>query len=229
MYKIETHFHTTYVSHCGWLGAPALVKTYAAAGYDAIVVTDHYNRDTFPYIGVDLSAPGDKTPAFLEGVRRMRYDAEKYGILIYEGAELRFDESPNDFLLFGFPHELLADPEAVMRMGVAQFSQKCREAGAVLIQAHPFRNKCTIAPAHLIDGVEIVNPNPRHDSRDALARAFGEEHGLIMTGGSDCHRPGDECASGILSETLPKDSFAFAELLRSKRFSVIDPVAAPAD
>ena len=55
MYKIETHLHTTYISHCGWLGAQAIMKAYSAAGYDAICVTDHYNRDTFDYIEMDLS------------------------------------------------------------------------------------------------------------------------------------------------------------------------------
>ena len=25
MYRIETHLHTTYISHCGWLGAQAII------------------------------------------------------------------------------------------------------------------------------------------------------------------------------------------------------------
>ena len=29
MYKIETHLHTTYISHCGWLGAQAIMKAYS--------------------------------------------------------------------------------------------------------------------------------------------------------------------------------------------------------
>ena len=39
MYRIETHLHTTYISHCGWLGAQAIMKYYSACGYDAICVT----------------------------------------------------------------------------------------------------------------------------------------------------------------------------------------------
>lgn len=223
MYKIETHLHTTYISHCGWLGSQALMKAYAAAGYSAICVTDHYNRDTFPYIRLDLSAPGSKTDAFLEGFYRMKAEGEKYGITVYEGAELRFDESPNDYLLYGFHHELLADPEATMRMGLEAFAPKYRADGALLVQAHPFRGKCTPARADLIDGIEVLNLNPRHDSRNELAHAYAEEHGLIMTAGSDCHRPGDEGTSGILSETLPRDSFELAELLRSGKFELIEP------
>lgn len=32
MYRIETHLHTTYISHCGWLGAQAIMKYYSACG-----------------------------------------------------------------------------------------------------------------------------------------------------------------------------------------------------
>ena len=111
MYKIETHLHTTYISHCGWLGAQAIMKAYSAAGYDAICVTDHYNRDTFDYIEMDLSTPGSKTRDFLLGYHRLKREGEKYGIRVYAGAELRFDGSQNDYLLYGFHDELLADPE----------------------------------------------------------------------------------------------------------------------
>ena len=61
LYKIETHLHTTYISHCGWLGAQAILKAYAAAGYAAICVTDHYNRACFDYADIDLTTPGSKT------------------------------------------------------------------------------------------------------------------------------------------------------------------------
>ena len=59
MHKIETHLHTKIVSKCGWLSPEELIAGYKAAGYDAIVVTDHYNRTTFEYLGIDTRAPGD--------------------------------------------------------------------------------------------------------------------------------------------------------------------------
>ncbi len=223
MYRIETHLHTAYVSHCGWLGAQALIRMYAAGGYSAICVTDHYNRDTFDYLETDLSAPGSRADEFLLGFRRLQREAERYGILVYEGAELRFDGSDNDYLLYGFHRSLIADPDPIMRGGLAKFSERCRADGALLIQAHPFREKCTPAPAEYIDGVEVQNTNPRHDSRDSLALSYAKKHHLLMTAGSDCHRPGDECRSGILSDTLPKDGFEFARLIRSGNYRLIRP------
>lgn len=222
MIKIETHLHTTYVSHCGWLGAQPLIRGYHEAGYRAIAVTDHYNRECFAYAGIDLTAPGDRIGAFLEGVSRLRAEAAQYGMKIYEGAEIRFDENENDYLVYGFHRELLADPDAVMRMGLQAFSERCRADGALLIQAHPFRKCCTPADPACLDGVEVLNKSPRHESRNDLARAYAEQHGLLMTAGSDCHRPEDIAASGILTDTLPEDSFALAALLRTGKYTLIE-------
>ena len=110
MHKIETHLHTKIVSKCGWLSPEELIAGYKAAGYDAIVVTDHYNRTTFEYLGIDTRAPGDKVGAFLDGYRRMAELGEREGIRVFKGAELRFDESENDYLLYGYADDLLADP-----------------------------------------------------------------------------------------------------------------------
>ena len=95
--------------------------------------------------------------------------------------------------------------------------------GALLIQAHPYREGCTPAPAEYLDGVEVLNMNPRHihHANNDKALAFAKENHLLMTGGSDFHRPGEVGTSGILSETLPEDSYKFAELLRSGKYELI--------
>ena len=74
-----------------------------------------------------------------------------------------------------------------------------------------------------MDGIEVLNLNPRHDSHNDLALAYAKEHHLIMTAGSDCHRPGDQGTTGILSDTLPEDSFDLADLLRSGNYTIIRP------
>ena len=221
MYKIETHLHTKHTSKCGWLEAPALAEGYRAAGYAAIAVTDHYNRTTFEYLGIDLSSGADKLRAFLTGYDRMREEGAKRGLRIYRGAELRFDECDNDYLLYDWPDELLADPEAVFRMGIAAFAPLARAAGALLIQAHPYRKACTPAIACYLDGVEVCNLNPRHENYNARAEEYAQQFRLLQTGGSDCHRTEDVAAGGILSETLPEDTRAFAALIRSGNYAII--------
>ncbi len=222
MYKIETHLHTTHVSRCGHLEAAEIVSLYKTAGFDALIVTDHYNRTTFDYLGIDPAAPGDKIHAFLDGYRRVREEGEKQGLRVFKGAELRFDECENDYLFYGWRDDLLADPEEIFRMGIAAFSPLARKAGALLIQAHPYRHGCTPAIACYIDGVEVYNASPRHDSRNHLAREYADEFGLIATSGSDCHRTEDVARAGILSERMPSDSMEMMRLLRSRNYQLIE-------
>lgn len=221
MYRIETHMHTNHTSQCGWLDAATLAEAYQRAGYAALAVTDHYNRDTFQYLHVDTTAPGDKLEAFLTGFHQMEKECAKHGLTLYKGAELRFDECCNDYLLYNYPDELLREPEEVFHMGIAAFAPLAREAGALLIQAHPYRKKCTPAFACYLDGVEVCNLNPRHDSHNSRAEEYAALHGLLRTGGSDCHRLEDVGEGGILSDTLPEDTAAFAALLRSGNYTII--------
>ena len=221
MYKIETHLHTTHISQCGCLEAREIAERYKEAGYSALIVTDHYNRTTFDYIGVDPAGGGDKIGAFLEGYRRVREEGAKLGLRVFKGAELRFDESENDYLLYGWRDDLLAEPDKIFRMGIAAFSPIARAEGALLIQAHPYRRSCTPAIACYLDGVEVVNTNPRHESHNARAREYADQFGLIATSGSDSHRPEDVGRGGILIDKLPSDSMQMARVLRSRNYQLI--------
>lgn len=221
MYKIETHLHTVHVSRCGRLDAASIAEAYREAGYSAIIVTDHYNRTTFDYLGVDPAGTGDRIGAYLEGYRRVKEEGEKLGLRVFKGAELRFDESENDYLLYGWRDELLSEPEEIFRMGIAAFSPIARGQGALIVQAHPYRHGCTPAIACYLDGVEVINSNPRHDSRNALAREYAEQFGLLQSSGSDCHRTEDIARGGILAKSVPSDSMEMMRLLRSRNYSLL--------
>ncbi|MCD7756108.1 MAG: PHP domain-containing protein [Firmicutes bacterium] len=220
-YKIETHLHTSVVSKCGHLEPEAIALAYHQAGYRAIAVTDHYNRTTFDYLGVKLDSGEDKMYRFLEGYRQLSQACRAYGILVYPGAELRFDESENDYLLYGYHPELLQDPETIFRMGIAAFAPLARQDGALIIQAHPYRRKCTPAIARYLDGVEVFNGNPRHDSHNDRAEEYAQMFGMLRLAGSDCHQTPDIAVSGILAQDLPGDGFAFANLIRAGRYTLI--------
>ncbi|MBQ6465692.1 MAG: PHP domain-containing protein [Oscillospiraceae bacterium] len=221
MYKIEPHLHTTHVSQCGRMEAADIVAAYKAAGYSALIVTDHYNRTTFDYLDIDPAGNSDRIGAFLEGYRRVKAEGEKCGLRVFKGAELRFDESENDYLLYGWRNDLLAEPDKLFRMGIAAFAPIARAEGALLIQAHPYRRGCTPAIACYLDGVEVVNNNPRHESYNARAREYADEFGLIALSGSDCHRPEDVARGGILIDKLPSDSMQMARMLRSRNYQLI--------
>ena len=221
MYKIETHLHTCHSSPCGKVDADTIVRLYAEAGFHGIVATDHYFHYTcrphcwnIPY--------GEYFKVFMEGYHQLCKAAEPYGLKIYKGAEIRFDESTNDYLLYHFPDELLHDPEAIFAMGLEAFSPLCRKAGALLIQAHPFREKCTVADPSLVDGYEVKNANPRAANNNELTAEFMAEHPLkLQLCGSDFHRREDVGCGGIGCDILPENEEALVQLLRSCAYTLL--------
>ncbi len=216
MYKIELHAHTPVISPCGAVPPEEMVARYHAAGYSAITVTDHFNLDALGWAGIDLDS--HPLEAFLAGYRRVKQAADALGMRAYYGAELRFTENNNDYLLYGFSEDLLAQPKKICTMGLAAFSALARADGALLIQAHPFRRGCVPVAPCLVDGIEAVNRHDVHDNRNDLALALGERYGLLGTSGGDFHDPQDRCIAGIEADHLPEDSVALAGLLRSGSF-----------
>ena len=135
MYKIETHLHTVYSSRCGHLDAETLVAAYLKKGYRGIIVTDHFNRYNCDWRKADYSRPDHAVTLFQESYHRLLEAAAPHGMKIYKGAEIRFDDSDNDYLLIGYPDWLLHDADRVFKDGLAAFSRRCRQTDALLIQA----------------------------------------------------------------------------------------------
>ncbi len=221
MYKIETHLHTPDVSPCGVVDARTIVDRYAAAGYAALVVTDHYRLDVFRRLGLDPDSGEGMFDAFLEGYRKVKYYADQAGLVTLYGAELQFAENHNDYLLYGFPKELMEHPGEVCRMGVAAFSQLARQHGAMLIQAHPYRTGCVPIAPHLLDGVEAINRHDVHNNRNTLAMDFADRFSLRKTSGGDFHDPQDRCIAGLDAQWLPGSNEEFVKLLRSGQYRLL--------
>ncbi len=224
MYRIETHLHTTYISRCGWLGAEAIMKYYTACGYDAICVTDHYNRECFDYAEIDLTTPGSKTQAFLQGYHRLKKVSRKITI----SACMRV---LNCVLT-----------NRTMITCCTAFTMPCwqiRIASCARVWRPLPRNTAQTAHCSCSTPVSAKNaPRSGGISRTAsrcststpamtaiidLALAYAKEHHLIMTAGSDCHRPGDQGTTGIHVRHPPEDSFGLADLLRSGNYTIIRP------
>lgn len=225
MFKIELHMHTKYGSGCGQMEEKALVDGYLKAGYEAVVVTDHFCRDSFNHIGISPREGKLCLQKYLEGYHRVKAEGEARGLKVYRGAEIRFDENQNDYLLFGYSDELLSDPEEIFAMGLEAFIERVRAEGALLIQAHPFRWMCTPADLDCLDGVEVCNMHPGHQSHNELAVEFAaRKPGLVLTSGSDCHEPHHLGRGGIAVKELPKDETALVALLRSGDYTLLGEV-----
>ncbi len=199
--RYDLHVHSSQVSPCAHLSAEDMVRRYRDAGYAGFVLTDHYNRhymDRFCLAGWE-----QKAEFFLSGYRSARSVGEEIGFTVLLGMELQLDGSANEYLLYGLTEAFLKAHPSLYEMGEAALRALCDENGILIVQAHPFRPNMTRAANAFLDGIEVFNANPRHDSHNDMALEYAMQHGLLQTSGSDAHEPEDVGYGGILvSESI---------------------------
>lgn len=96
MYKIETHAHTSETSPCSHINATELITEYKKKGYSAVIITDHFIEKNFLAL-----SQSDVQSRFLKGFDTALSCGEKLGITVLLGAEIRFTNSKEDYLVYG--------------------------------------------------------------------------------------------------------------------------------
>ena len=225
MYKTELHAHTAETSNCGKTKAKDLVKAYIKAGYSTVVITDHLSTHTYFRYKYDKMSWNEKIDVFVKGYNKA-LEAAKGKINVLFGMEMRFDEDLpehdlNDYLVFGVTEEFLRSNGDLINMNIESFSELAHKNGLLIFQAHPFRNDMTRAEPALLDGAEIYNGNPRHNSRNEKAEKWASENGLKGSSGSDFHQPEDLARGGIITETEIKTNEDLLNILKSNNYEII--------
>lgn len=219
-YLYETHAHTSDVSRCGHVPASDVVRNYIALGYSGIVLTDHINHSTFRKMA---DASWDEKITFYLSAYRIACETAvqldpDFRVLL--GAELRIDNFDNDYLLFGVDEAFLRAHPDLMQMDFAQMADCVHEAGILLVQAHPFREDMTIVDWTKLDGVEVFNGNPSHESNNPIANAWANRHGLLKTSGNDYHGEFGEHLAGIRTMEPIRDNAHLIRLLRDGAYTL---------
>ena len=209
---IDTHVHTSEVSSCGKVSAKDMVNYYKKAGYDGVIITDHYYDGFFERLSCDRWA--DKADCYLSGYRAALEEGNKIGLKVYLGMELRFEGSLEDYLIYGIDEEYIIENPELYKHSLESFKESIKGTDIFIVQAHPFRKGLKVADPALLDGVEVMNGNPRHDSHNDLAFSFASKHGLMMTAGSDAHQPEDVGCCGIRVSKNISTSKELAQLMR---------------
>ena len=223
----ETHAHTAETSPCGSVPAREGIAAYRRHGYAGVVITDHYFDGFFDNLPDDWQ--WDRcVDRWLMGYRAAREAGKACGLQVLLGMELRFAGSPNDYLVYGVTEALLRDHPRLDAMGPQAFSQFARQQGLFWAQAHPFRQGMTRCNPALLDGAEIYNGNPRHNSRNPEAVEWARQNGLRPLAGSDFHEWEDLLGAGIRFPTPPGEEAELSRLLREGAYSLAIPNA-PAD
>ena len=212
--KIDLHVHTAEVSACGKIPAAEVVNMYLNTDYDAIVITDHMKAG-------DHSELENRNEWYVTGYNAAKKAAEGTKLRVIFGAEVRFWGGDEDFLLFGITPDDVPTLYGMLDredMRLPEFIKFVRESGRmVLVQAHPFRKGLRAMPNEYLDGVEVYNGHPDHESHNELAHEKAEQGGktFIKTSGSDAHKPHHVARGGIFTDIEIHDSLELAAWLKT--------------
>jgi predicted metal-dependent phosphoesterase TrpH len=208
MYLYETHLHTSPVSLCARASVRETLEYYKSAGYKGVFITNHFLDGN-----IELETrqkPYDEQIEFYfsdfeEGERIGR----EIGLDVFLGIEMTYGGT--DFLVYGIDKKwCLAHPD-MHRMRKTELLQMMMDDGALIIQAHPFREAAYIDhirlfPRH-IQGVEIYNAN-RTEFENKLAEQYAENYGHLRFAGSDNHSAGAQRLFGGMATETPVASVA---------------------
>ena len=220
-YLYETHLHTYPVSKCAHTTVRETLEAYVAFGYDGVFITNHFLDGN---INIDRSLPYEERIRFYfsdyeEAVRI----GKELGIQVFFGVEMSYGGT--DFLVYGLDKEwFLAHPEIEDMKYSARLSY-LGEAGALIIQAHPFREAAYIDHIRLfprnVYGVETYNAC-RTPFENNMAELYAKHYGLHEFSGSDNHHGGKQkCLGGMQSETLIEDEQDFISRYKNGELCLI--------
>ena len=206
MYRYETHLHTSVASACSIFKPEEIVRKYLRLGYAGVFVTDHYLRGN-SCVPKDLPYE-ERVKRYFDGYRAVKKCAEGSGLSVFCGVEI--SHWGTDFLFFGLDEKWYQDNPELMTDTPKEMCIRARNAGALVIQAHPYRQRGYIDHIRLfppqVEGIEIVN-GCEDDCSNNLARVLAEACKLKVSAGSDIH--------GVSQKTLA--GMEFQEKLQSEQ------------
>lgn len=224
MYRYELHSHTSECDRDAALSARDLVRLYKEAGYDGMVITDHYIERFytlwFPEEVAGLSHE-EQVSRWLKGFRTAREEGEKVGFTVLPGAEVRFDGFPNDYLLYGVEEDFFYTVPRLNELGSLDRLLAILPKEVCVVQAHPFRDDMVVQDPSPLFGLEVYNGGT-DPFRNDLARRYAEHYGLAMTSGSDVHGTDRLAKGGILTPQKIQTPADLISVLRSGNYTLIE-------
>ena len=185
-YRYETHMHTLPVSRCARNSVRENIEFYRSLGYDGIFITNHFLDGN---INIDKTLPyEEKVEFYFSDYCEALEIGKELGLKIFLGVEISYRGT--DFLIYGLDKEwFLAHPE-IMDMKKSEELPFLASHGALVIQAHPYRQDKHIDHIrlfpHCIEGVETINAC-RTELENRMADIYADAYGFVKTAGTDNH------------------------------------------
>ena len=217
MYRYETHLHTFPVSRCGKAGVRETLEFYKRAGYDGVFITNHFLDGN---INIDKAKPYEEKLAFyFSDYETGLQIGRELGIKVFCGVEISYKGT--DFLIYGLDKAWYQAHPEIMELETGEKLKLMMESGALVIQAHPYReapyiDHIRLFPRH-VHGVEIYNACCT-ELANRMGRIYGESYELIPFAGSDNHvGAGRPILAGMRSEEPVTSVEAFVSMVKSRK------------
>ena len=220
MYKYETHLHTYPVSKCAKVGVREVLEFYKKMGYDGVFITNHFLDGN---INIDPSVPyEEKMDFYCSDYEEAKKLSAEIGIKVFFGVEISYKGT--DFLIYGLDKEWYLNNPQIMEMTKRSELEYLAENGALVIQAHPYREARYIDHIRLfprsVHGVEVINAC-RTELENAMAEHYANAYGLLHFAGTDNHIGADKSLlAGMSSERPINDEFDFVESVKNGEMKV---------
>nr|MBO4518069.1 histidinol phosphatase [Clostridia bacterium] len=217
MYRYETHLHTRPASACARCGVRESLEFYREQGYDGVFITNHFLDGNFKERNNDTLSYREKVKIYNNDYYEGVEIGKDIGLKVFFGLEISYGGT--DFLVYGLPPEWWLDHPEIMDMKKSQELPFLMSQGALVIQAHPFREEGYIDHIRLyprgVHGIEIYNAC-NTELENAMAKIYAEKYGFLKFAGSDNHCGGEQKKlAGMESETPLKDEIDFVERIKS--------------
>ncbi len=217
----ELHTHTRENDIVVTQDAPDIVAAYKEAGYDGMVITNHFFSLSLEWYKdvLDGASHREIIDYYLRGYRAAKKKGDEIGINILMGIELRFDGTINDYLVYGIDEDFLYDSPLLNTMKLDSFL-KILPSDALVYQAHPFRNDMTVTDPSKLYGVEVWNGGTAKD-RNEFADLWADRYDLKKISGSDYHCPNHLAKGGVVFENEVITTEQLVKELREERYTLI--------
>lgn len=184
---VQLHIHTSETSKCGRATGAEMARACREAGYDMIVITDHFFNAN---IGCDRSLPWEEKVEYLfRGYRAAKAEGDKIGLKVLPGWET-FTNGP-EYLTYCLGEEFLLENPDIDTLGNAEYLSRVKNAGGFVIHAHPFRKASYIPDfvpdPHSVEAFEVFNASHVDPAFNVQALKMARRFDLIQTAGSDAH------------------------------------------
>ena len=220
MYRYETHMHTIPVSKCARQSVRQNLEFYASLGYDGIFITNHFLDGN---INIDKELPyEEKIEFYFSDYYEALKLSKEVGIKVFLGVEISYRGT--DFLIFGLDKEWFLKHPEIMDMRKSEELDFLASNGALVIQAHPYREDRHINHIRLfprsVHGVEAVNAS-RPDFENDMADAYANAYNLLKIAGSDNHVGNNaKRLAGVEFETPLKDEQDFINRVKNNEVKI---------